>query len=45
MQEEEVTDVKWVSINEIKNMIENNEFAPNIPVYIEIFEKLLNYEY
>lgn len=45
MQEEEVTDVKWVSINEIKSMIENNEFAPNIPVYIEIFEKLLNYEY
>lgn len=45
MQEEEVTDVKWASLNEIKRMIDSQEFAPNIPVYIDIFEKLLNYEY
>lgn len=45
MQEEEVTDVKWASMNEIKNMIANKEFAPNIPVYINIFEELLDYEY
>ena len=45
MQEEELTDVKWATLSEIKAMIKANEFAPNIPVYIEIFEKLLNYEY
>lgn len=45
MQEEEVSDVKWVTINEIKNMIKTNEFAPNIKIYFEIFENLLDYEY
>jgi len=44
MQEEELSDIKWVRINEIKNMIANNDFAPNLVFYFEMFIKLINEE-
>lgn len=44
LQKEEVSDVKWVNMNEIKNMMNNNEFAPNISAYVEFLQKILNYE-
>ncbi|MBR6504766.1 MAG: NUDIX domain-containing protein [Clostridia bacterium] len=44
LQEEEVTDVKWVTIEEIREMIKNNDFAPNITFYFEMFIKLISEE-
>lgn len=42
MQEEEVSDVKWVSQDELLSMIENHEVAPNVSNYFEFFLKVLN---
>lgn len=44
MQEEEVSDVKWVSIEEIYTMIDEKIFAPNVSAYFDIFLKLVNKE-
>lgn len=37
----EVDEVRWVSFQELKNMINNNEFVPSVKLYLELFEKLL----
>lgn len=44
MQESEVSEVKWVSIDELEKLINNGEFVPSINLYYELFKKLL-YKY
>ncbi len=41
-QDEEVADVKWFSIDEIKNLISNNSFLPS---HIDLFYECLKYLY
>lgn len=45
LQEDEVTDVKWFSIEEIKSMQKIGELAGSIDIYFDMFLNLLNYEY
>lgn len=45
LQVEEVTDVKWVSLEELKEMLNNNEVAPSINIYFDMFINLLDYPY
>lgn len=45
LQEDEVTDVKWCSIEEIKSMQKTGELAGSIDIYFDMFLNLLNYEY
>ena len=42
MQKEEVSDVKWVSIDELKDMINKGNFAESISFYFDMFMKILN---
>lgn len=39
----EVTDAKWVSVDEMKELINNNEFAPTIDIYYEMLLNLIEY--
>lgn len=41
MQETEVSKVKWVSLEQIDELISNQEFVPSINLYYELFIKLL----
>ncbi len=41
IQEEEVSEVKYVTINELESMIKNGEFVPAVNLYFETFKKLL----
>ena len=45
LQEEEVTAVKWCSIEEIRSMKKNGELAASIDIYFDMFLSLLNYEF
>lgn len=40
MQEEEVSDIKWVTIEDIKKMMKDGLFAPNIELYFDTLMKL-----
>lgn len=42
IQEEEVSESKWVSPKELELLIENGEFVPAINLYYDLFKKLLN---
>lgn len=42
LQEEEVSEVKWISDSDLRKMIEENEFAPNVAFYYEFFSKLID---
>lgn len=41
MQEEEVSDVKWVSVEECTKMMENGEFAISVSFYFDMFMSIL----
>ncbi len=41
MQKEEVSDVKWVSIEECREMMKKGEFADSITFYFDMFIKIL----
>lgn len=41
IQEEEVSEVKWVSLKELDTIINNGEFVPVINLYYDLFKKLL----
>ena len=41
MQEEEVSDVKWVSEKQCREMIENGEFTASVSFYFDIFMQIL----
>lgn len=38
----EVQEIKWVTIQELKDLINKNEFVPSIKLYYSLFENLLN---
>lgn len=44
MQSEEVSDVKWANVDEIRKMIDNDDFAPNLVFYFDMFIKLISEE-
>ena len=37
LQEEEVSDVKWATVYEIKEMMKDGKFSPNIEIYFDTF--------
>lgn len=41
MQEEEVSESKWVTSSELDQIINNREFVPAINLYYDLFKKLL----
>lgn len=41
LQEEEVSESKWVTLEELDNIIKNNEFVPAINLYYDLFIRLL----
>ena len=41
IQEEEVADVKWASLKEIKQLIDDDLFVHSVNLYFKMFEKLL----
>lgn len=41
LQEEEVSEAKWVTVDELKNMIENGQFVQSIHLYWELLIKIL----
>lgn len=45
LQETEVSDAKWVSLQSIKELINKNEFVPSINLYWDLFQKLLDKNY
>ena len=42
VQEEEVSEVKWISIEDFEKMIENNETSENVKLYFGFFKELVN---
>ena len=42
LQKEEVSDAKWVSIEELEKMIKRQEFVPAINLYYDFFKTLLH---
>ena len=45
LQEDEVSDVKWVSLKELRGMMEKHELASSIDIYFDMFINLLNYSW
>ena len=43
LQEDEVSDVRWASIDEIRELIKTSELAKSIEIYFDMFINLLNY--
>ena len=41
MQKEEVTDVKWISEEQCREMMKNGEFAESAVFYFDMFMKLI----
>lgn len=42
LQEEEVSEVSWIPLNKLKEMIESKETAPSIEFYFDMFYELIN---
>lgn len=45
LQKEEVSEVKWFTLEELKSMLKNNELAYSIEIYFDMFVNLLNYNF
>lgn len=45
LQEDEVSEVKWATIDEIRNLIKTGELAASINIYFDMFLNLLDYPY
>lgn len=45
LQEDEVADVKWATIDEIKDLMNSGKLAKSIEVYFNIFIELLDYPF
>ena len=41
LQEEEVSEVKWVSLEEVNKLLENGEMVNSVNLYFDLFVKLL----
>ena len=45
LQEEEVSDVKWATIDEIRNLMKSSELAKSIDIYFDMFINLIDYPF
>ena len=45
LQEDEVADVKWATIDEIRNLMKSGELAKSIDIYFDVFITLINYPF
>ena len=45
LQEEEVSDVKWASIYEIRELMKTNRLAKSIEIYFDMFINLIDYPF
>ena len=45
LQEDEVSEVKWATIDEIRNLMKTVELAASINIYFDMFLNLLDYPY
>lgn len=45
LQEEEVSDVKWASIDEIRELMKTDKLAKSIEIYFDMFINLINYPF
>lgn len=45
LQEDEVSEVKWATIDEIRNLMKTGELAGSIDIYFDMFVNLLDYPY
>ncbi len=45
LQEEEVAEAKWATINEIRSLMKTGELATSIDIYFDMFINLLDYPY
>ena len=45
LQEDEVSDVKWASIDEIRELMKAEKLAKSIEIYFDMFINLLNYPF
>lgn len=45
LQEDEVSEVKWATIDEIRNLMKTGELAGSINIYFDMFVNLLVYPY
>lgn len=45
LQKEEVADVKWCSVDEIRTMLKTGELASSIDIYFDMFINLLSYDF
>ena len=45
IQEEEVSEVKWASFEEIEELINNNKTSENVKTYFYLFKDLVNRYY
>lgn len=45
LQEDEVADVKWATVDEIKDLMESGELAKSIDIYFDMFISLLDYPF
>ena len=42
VQEEEVSEVKWVTFEEFENIIKDNKTSKNVKTYLSFFKNLVN---
>ena len=45
LQEEEVSEVKWSSIDEIRELMKTDKLAKSIEIYFDMFINLINYPF
>lgn len=45
LQEEEVAEAKWATIDEIRSLMKTSELAASIDIYFDMFINLLDYPY
>ena len=45
LQKDEVADVKWATVDEIRNLMKSGELAKSIDIYFDMFINLLNYPF
>lgn len=45
LQEDEVSDVKWATVDEIRNLMKSGKLAKSIDIYFDMFIELLSYPF
>ena len=45
LQKEEVSEVKWATLDEVKELMKQGQVAKSIEIYFDMFINLINYQY